>query len=88
MPRRRGKHPEDEPAPSETAAPSLGLAEVEEAALFLVRIFGEEARDIAAHRAEASEQGGDWRRVGAKVDELLQSPPPRRTLPRRRFRAV
>ena len=32
-------------------------------ALFLIRLFGAEARDIAAHRAEASEQGGDWRRV-------------------------
>lgn len=40
-------------------------------ALFLVRIFGEEARDIARERAQESDQPGEWGRVMAEIDRLL-----------------
>lgn len=42
-----------------------------EIALFLVRIFGEEARDIVRDRACKSEQPAEWGRVMAEVDRLL-----------------
>lgn len=45
--------------------------EARDMALFLVRIFGDEAAEVAADRAINSEQAADWRRVGHAVDDLL-----------------
>jgi len=42
-----------------------------EIALFLIRVFGEEARDIARDRARASDQPGEWGMVMAEIDRLL-----------------
>jgi hypothetical protein len=56
--------------------------DVDEIALFLVRIFGAEAAEVAAHRAEHSEQKGDWKRVGQSIETLLERAPARRR-PRR-----
>ncbi|HEY0526156.1 MAG TPA: hypothetical protein VGD08_22375 [Stellaceae bacterium] len=45
--------------------------DVAEVAQFLVRIFGAEAREIAANRATRSEQPEEWRRVLTAVESLL-----------------
>ena len=45
--------------------------DVTEVAQFLVRIFGAEAREIAANRATRSEQPEEWRRVLTAVETLL-----------------
>jgi hypothetical protein len=71
----------------EDGSGGLSFNDVDEAATFLVRIFGEEAREIAALRAEVSAQKADWRRVGSAVDEVLGGVPPRKRAVRRRFRA-
>ncbi len=46
-------------------------AEAREMALFLVRIFGDEAAEVAAERAGKSDQKGDWARVGVEIEQLL-----------------
>jgi hypothetical protein len=46
-------------------------AEARELALFLVRIFGDQAGNVAAERAGKSEQKDDWARVGTEVERLL-----------------
>jgi hypothetical protein len=78
---------ETQPEGEEDGGSGLSFDDVDEAATFLVRIFGEEAREIAALRAEISPQKDDWRRVGAAVDDVLGSVPRRRRTARRRFRA-
>ena len=89
MARKRDKVAEATASPPEDAAEPLGFADVREAALFLVRIFGEEAREIAASRAELSDQAKEWRRVGKEVDDLLAPRAPEAGTPkRRRFRAL
>src|SRR5690242_5605567 len=45
--------------------------DVADVALFLVRIFGAEAREIAADRAKRSDQAEEWRRVLTAVESLL-----------------
>jgi len=40
-------------------------------ALFLVRVFGDDAAAVVAERSENSEQKADWRRVGGEVEKLL-----------------
>jgi hypothetical protein len=45
--------------------------EAREMATFLVRIFGDEAPDVASERAEKSDQAQDWRRVEAEIERLL-----------------
>jgi hypothetical protein len=74
------------PATKDETAGGLSFDDVGEAASFLVRIFGEEAREIAALRAEVSPQKDDWRRVGDAVDEVLQTVPRRKRTARRRLR--
>jgi hypothetical protein len=89
MARKRDKLVEASASPPEDAAEPLGFVDVREAALFLVRIFGEEAREIAASRAELSDQGQEWRRVGQEVDDLLAPRAAEASAPkRRRFRAL
>ena len=56
------------PPSSETA---VDEAEARELALFLVRIFGDQAGEVAAERAGKSEQKDDWARVGVEVERLL-----------------
>jgi hypothetical protein len=74
MPGRSSKRPPpDVPASSD---------DVEEIALFLVRIFGDDAREVAAHRAEHSDQAEDWKQVGQSIEALLEGAPARRR-PRR-----
>jgi hypothetical protein len=46
----------------------LGAAEI---ALFLVRIFGAEAREIAEQRLHLSEQAAEWRLVALEIERLL-----------------
>jgi hypothetical protein len=59
--------------------PADGIAEDEiqretaEVAQFLVRIFGSEAREIAADRAKRSDQPEEWRRVLTAVEALLDA---------------
>jgi hypothetical protein len=89
MTRKRDKLVEAPASPPEDAAEPLGFVDVREAALFLVRIFGEEAREIAASRAELSDQSQEWRRVGKEVNDLLEPPAAEVAAPkRRRFRAL
>jgi hypothetical protein len=45
--------------------------EARDMALFLVRIFGDEAASVAAERATKSTQRMDWQRVGRAIDKLL-----------------
>jgi len=45
--------------------------EARDMALFLVRLFGDEASSVVAERSEKSEQKADWRRVGGEVEKLL-----------------
>ena len=60
------------PLPTPPASePGVNEAEARELALFLVRIFGDQAGDVAAERAGKSEQKNDWARVGAEVERLL-----------------
>jgi hypothetical protein len=42
-----------------------------EIAQFLLRIFGEEARDIAVSRMDKSEQSEDWRAVLSEIEARL-----------------
>jgi hypothetical protein len=74
-------------APGEDAdAGGLSFYDAGEAAEFLVRIFGDEARELAALRAQESGQDKEWRQVAAAVEKtLLATPAPKRV--RRRFRA-
>jgi hypothetical protein len=83
---KRGERPIEDDASDNPEEDGLSLDDVDEAATFLVRIFGEEAREIAALRSEVSDQKGDWRRVGRAVDDMLQSVPRRKRTARRRFR--
>jgi hypothetical protein len=55
------------------SAPSVEIddREAREMAMFLVRIFGEEASDVVAERSQKSEQKEDWQRVGGEVEKLL-----------------
>jgi hypothetical protein len=57
----------------EKSAPAtrIGDSEAREMALFLVRVFGEEASEVAAERAIDSEQKQDWKRVAGEVEKLL-----------------
>jgi len=80
---REAKPAEPVEAPDEGG---LSFDDAEEAATFLVRIFGEEARELAAHRAEVSPQKADWAKVGQAVDQALEAAPRRKRLTRRRFR--
>jgi hypothetical protein len=48
--------------------------EAREMALFLVRVFGDEAAEVVAERSEKSEQRQDWQRVGGEVEKLLDEP--------------
>jgi hypothetical protein len=59
-----------EPA-SEPRPRAIDDREAREMALFMVRIFGEEAAHVAAERAVKSEQGADWERVGIEIAKLL-----------------
>lgn len=45
--------------------------EADEMALFLIRIFGEEAAEVATERAAKSDQAEEWRRVGLAIDRRL-----------------
>ena len=59
----------------EAVEPTSGEINEEEAremALFLVRIFGDEAADVAAERSAKSDQKQEWARVGSEVEKLLQ----------------
>ena len=51
--------------------PGIDEAEARDMALFLVRIFGDQAGDVATERAGKSEQQADWARVGVEVERLL-----------------
>jgi hypothetical protein len=53
----------------------LDAREVREMALFMVRVFDEEASEVAAQRARKSDQADDWRRVGAEIDRLIAEAP-------------
>ena len=61
-----------QPLPT-SASDETGIEEAEarEMALFLVRIFGDQAGEVAAERAGKSEQQADWARVGTEVERLL-----------------
>jgi hypothetical protein len=87
MRRASGGPAKQQNAPDENAdAGGLSFDDAGEAAQFLVRIFGEEARELAALRAQESSQDKEWRQVGAAVEEALRATPaPKRV--RRRFRA-
>jgi hypothetical protein len=63
---------------SENADERTGMVddrEAREMALFLVRVFGEEAPDVAAERAGKSDQAEEWRRVGVEIERLLSAAP-------------
>jgi hypothetical protein len=68
-------------------AGGLSFDDAGEAAQFLVRIFGEEARELAALRAQESSQNKEWRQVGDAVEEALRALPARKRV-RRRFRPL
>jgi hypothetical protein len=87
MARKRDKVAEAPASPRADAAEPLGFGDIQEAAQFLIRIFGEEAREIAATRAELSDQAAEWRRVGKEIDALLE-PGADGNAPRRRFRTL
>jgi hypothetical protein len=53
------------------AVAELSDREAREMALFLVRIFGDDASTVAAERAAKSDQRADWQRVGGEVEKLL-----------------
>jgi hypothetical protein len=57
------------PAPATTEA--IDDREARDMALFLVRVFGDDAAAVVAERSENSEQKADWRRVGGEVEKLL-----------------
>ena len=87
MTKKRSKRQDEAGEPAESPDEGgLSFDDAEEAATFLVRIFGEEAREIATLRAEVSKQKADWDKVGRAVDQVLESAPPRKRLARRRFR--
>jgi hypothetical protein len=60
----------DRPRPSERSGPVVD-DEARRTATFLLRVFGAEASDIAAERAEKSDQAEEWRRVVLAIEELL-----------------
>jgi hypothetical protein len=49
--------------------------EISRTALFLVRVFGRGAAEVAAERARRSDQAEDWQRVAIAVDRLLEEAP-------------
>jgi hypothetical protein len=59
------------PKPVPLALAEISDREASEMALFLVRIFGDDAGTVAAERAAKSEQKADWRRVRKEVEKLL-----------------
>ena len=64
--------PKTETQPCKTArSGDVDDREARDMALFLVRIFGDEAAEVAAERSEKSEQKDDWKRVGDQVEKLL-----------------
>ena len=56
-------------APAHT--PAIDDREARDMALFLVRVFGDEASSVVAERTEKSPQKVDWERVGGEVQKLL-----------------
>ena len=70
------KHAAAAPAPQAAAAPAPQAAgiddrEAREMALFLMRVFGDEAAAVAADRAVKSDQAADWERVGVEIAKLM-----------------
>jgi hypothetical protein len=59
------------PTPAPTVPSEIDDREARDMALFLVRVFGEEASSVVAERSVKSEQKADWQRVGAEVEKLL-----------------
>ena len=60
--------------PTAAPAPRTGNIDDHEArqmALFLMRVFGEEAAAVAADRAVKSDQAADWERVGLEIAKLM-----------------
>ena len=87
MRRASGRSAKQQSAADDSAdAGGLSFDDAGEAAQFLVRIFGEEARELAALRAQESSQDKEWRQVAAAVEETLRATPVAKRV-RRRFRA-
>src|SRR5262249_4305238 len=51
-------------------ADEVGDDEIRRTALFLVRVFGMSAAEVAAERSHKSEQAGEWRRVALEFARL------------------
>jgi hypothetical protein len=49
--------------------------EIHRTALFLVRVFGAAAPEVAAERSRRSDQAEEWGRVAAAVHRLLENVP-------------
>lgn len=60
------------PKPAATPAGEIEDREARNMALFLVRVFGDEASAVVAERAAKSPQKLDWQRVGSEVEKLLR----------------
>jgi hypothetical protein len=54
-----------------SASREISEREASEMALFLVRIFGNDAAAVAAERSAKSDQKADWQRVGEEIEKLL-----------------
>jgi hypothetical protein len=59
------------PKPAPAATPAIDDREARDMALFLVRVFGDEASSVVAERTERSTQKVDWERVGGEIEKLL-----------------